>query len=66
MVRNLDPTNSVEVNVNGLHKSGEYVRIVAGSNEYFRCNNAGIRAVTAKAVAGTPAITYGVVARIDN
>ena len=56
-------SNDVQVNVSGLHDSGEWFNIQVGDSRVFRLNNMGIRKVTAKGNGGSADIHYGVVAK---
>lgn len=54
------------VNIPGLHKSGEFFPIAAGSKEYFRLDYNGISTVFAKGNGGTATVSWGVIARVGS
>ena len=67
MVRNpTGSSNDLLVNVEGLHKAGEYVPIPAGDKEYFRFNNNGLGLIVAKVASGSQSAIVCVVAKITN
>jgi hypothetical protein len=55
--------NGALVNIPGLHDSGEFLPIPAGSEQLFRLNHLGIRKVTVKGDGGNANINFGVVAK---
>lgn len=63
---NTDSTDSIDINVAGLHAAGEYYRLApkGDGNSHvaeFTIAPLGIKAATCKATANTPALNYGVV-----
>lgn len=57
--------SSVDVNVSGLHNTGEYLEIEAGIERIFRLGDGRLQAVTAKGKTGNATIIYGVVAKTE-
>jgi len=55
--------SSVEVNIPGLHETGEYLEIEAGVERIFRRGHCQIESVTARGKTGNANIIYGVVSK---
>lgn len=63
---NNDGTNSIDINVEGLHAAGEYYRLAprgTGNSHVveFTIAPLGIKSATCKSTAATPELLYGVV-----
>lgn len=63
---NTDSTDSIDINVEGLHAAGEYYRLApkGSGNAHiaeFTIAPLGIKSATCKATANTPVLNYGVV-----
>ena len=63
---NNDSSNSIDINVVGLHAAGEYYRLApkgAGNSHVaeFTIAPLGIKSATCKSTASTPELIYGVV-----
>ena len=60
---NADGTNSVKVNVAGLHFAGDYHVLGPGQWTWYGSTNVTLGKVTALAVAGSPALNWGIIER---
>lgn len=63
---NTDSTDSIDINVGGLHAAGEYYRLApkgSGNSHIaeFTIAPLGIKSATCKSTANTPVFNYGVV-----
>ncbi len=63
---NNDSTDSIDINVAGLHAAGEYYRLAPKGNgnshlAEFTIAPLGIKSATCKATANTPELAYGTV-----
>jgi hypothetical protein len=58
-----DPTstNIAQINIAGLHKPGEFLPLGIGKDLQFKDPSQGIGIITAKTLAGTATLNFGVV-----
>ncbi len=59
-----DSENNIEVNIVGLHKTGEYFPIYIGGYERFNLSENGITSVFARSATGNAIIDYGVTLKV--